>query len=189
MMDVEAVSRNGSLDTQTADPLSGVDFDLKRQGLSTEQVGDYFTALGRELEPIYLQFTILLRENDRLRMELARRNDASGQDEEHDQAVALLTQAQELADSLIDDAKQEARDLVWAARAHQRDVIGRVGSASADVADGFDSDGVVVVQSLAKMAQAQFLAVLDALTVQVNRLGDKPETDVRPSVNETRQAS
>ena len=34
------------------------------------------------------------------------------------------------------------------------------------------AEGAAVVHSLAKLAQTQFLAVIDALTEQVNRLGE-----------------
>ena len=92
--------------------------------------------------------------------------------------MALLTQAQELADSLISDASSQARDLVLAARAHQREIVKQssvlAATALAAVSDAnsLDSEGAAVVHSLAKLAQTQFLAVLDALTEQVSRLGE-----------------
>ena len=172
-MDSQSPSHDGTSPVHTVGRLATMDLTLHEQGLDPDQVRSAFAALCAELEPIYVQMAELVRENDQLRRQSRRTHTAPAGEEEHDYAVALLTQAQELADSLISDASNQARDLVLAARAHQREIVKQAGPSLAQMNDpALDSDGVAVVHSLAKLAQTQFLAVLDALTEQVNRLGE-----------------
>ena len=188
-MDSQSASRNGSSVGQTIGHLTPIDPTLQAQGLSPDQVRGAFAALAAELEPIYVEMAELIRENDQLRRQAMRTNATTPGEEDHDFAVALLTQAQDLADALISDASGQARDLVLAARAHHREMVKQASAvvvtppppASATVgSDEVDSDGTAVVQTLAKMAQTQFLAVLDALTEQVNRLGETAATSETP---------
>jgi hypothetical protein len=176
-MDSQLVSHDGTSPVPTVEPLTTMDLTLQEQGLDPDQVRSAFAALCAELEPIYVQMAELIRENDQLRRQARRSHSVAPGEEDHDYAVALLTQAQELADSLIADATSQARDMVFAARAHQRDIVKQASVAAPTLARTggtaeLDADGVAVVQSLAKLAQTQFLAVLDALTEQVNRLGE-----------------
>ena len=178
MMDSQLLSHDGTSPVHTAGQLATMDLTLHDQGLDPDQVRTAFAALCAELEPIYVQMAELIRENDQLRRQSRRGHTPPAGEEEHDYAVALLTQAQELADSLITDATTQARDLVLAARAHQREILKQssvvAGSSLAAMtgAGAVDVEGAAVVHSLAKLAQTQFLAVLDALTEQVNRLSE-----------------
>jgi cell division initiation protein len=177
-MDSQSVSRNGTSPVHTVGQLATMDLTLHAQGLDPDQVRTAFAALCAELEPIYVQMAELVRENDQLRRQARRSHATEASEEEHDYAIALLTQAQELADALISDASDQARDLVLAARAHQREIVKQTsvvaGPSPAQPAGsaGIDNEGAAVVHSLAKLAQTQFLAVIDALTEQVNRLGE-----------------
>ena len=178
MMDSQPVSPDGTSPVHPAGQLATMDLTLQAEGLDPDQVRTAFAALCAELEPIYVQMAELVRENDQLRRQSRRGHSTPPGEEEHDYAVALLTQAQELADSLITDASNQARDLVMAARAHQREmvkqsaVVAAPSLAAMSGANALDPEGAAVVHSLAKLAQTQFLAVLDALTEQVNRLSE-----------------
>jgi hypothetical protein len=178
MMDSQPPSNDGTSPVHAVGQLATMDLTLQAQGLNPDQVRAAFAALCAELEPIYVQMAELVRENDQLRRQSRRGHTTPAGEEEHDYAVALLTQAQELADSLITDATTQARDLVLAARAHQREIIKQssvVAAPSVAAMTGtgaVDVEGAAVVHSLAKLAQTQFLAVLDALTEQVNRLSE-----------------
>jgi cell division initiation protein len=101
-----------------------------------------------------------------------------------DQAVSVLNQAQQLADSLIDEAMQSARDLLLTARSQQRDVMeqakmaakGAVTRATSIAENTSNEDASVrdveYIRMFAKVAQVQFQAVLDALNEHVSHLGE-----------------
>ena len=181
-------------------------FTVRFRGFDPNEVRGFLNALADDLARLYEQIATLTEDNGRLHGDLQdvqeELENAQGElkntqvapaEPVTDQAVLLLNQAQQLADALIDEGMQSARDLLMAARHQQRDIIepGREdehemlaeamstadhvlrhnGSASSDVED---------VRMFAKVAQAQFRAVLDALDEQVNRLGQFPETAERP---------
>ena len=122
-----------------------------------------------------------------LRAENARLRGGSGADFEEETtagAVALLTQAQLIADKAISDAEQYARDLVLTARNQYREILERAetsaGEASAAIGAQQQHSGATVpeieyVRTYAHVAQVQLRSVLDALTEQVDRLGSLPQ--------------
>jgi cell division initiation protein len=190
----DTVNRNGTSPSETpVGQLISIDLTPDAHGLSTEQVRRVLSALSAELEPICLQFAELIRENEQIRRQSTRRSRVATE-EEQDQAITLLTQAQEIADALIDDARVEARDMMLASRAYQRDVAKQAAAVpKLAEADGKEasSDDDHVIESLAKLAERQFLAVLDTLTEHVNRLGRDRATDAvgSPTVERPRQAA
>jgi cell division initiation protein len=182
------------------------DFTVRFRGLDANEVRGFLNALADDLTHLHEQITTLTEDNGRLRVELEhvqgeleqvqgelQQVQVNPQELVTDQAVLLLNQAQQLADALIDEGMQSARDLLIAARHQQRDIVdpGHEGDHAALV-DGFSTADHVVrpngsassdvedVRMFAKVAQAQFRAVLDALDEQVNRLGQFSETSERP---------
>jgi cell division septum initiation protein DivIVA len=161
-------------------------FTVRLRGVDHAEVRYFLTGLADQLERIQAQVATLTKENQSLRAEL---QEARGNPMElaTDQAVTVLNQAQQLADSLIDEAMQSARDLLLTARSQQRDVMEeakvaakgavtrataiaeRTGSQDASVQD------VEYIRMFAKVAQVHFQAVLDALDEQLHRLGEVPE--------------
>jgi cell division initiation protein len=182
------------------------DFTVRFRGFDAGEVRGFLNALADDLARLHEQVTTLTEDNGRLRVELEhvqgeleqvqgefQRAQIDPQDQVTDQAVVLLNQAQQLADALIDEGMQSARDMLMAARHQQRDIIdpgqegdlGALGDglATADQvarSNGSASSDVEDVRMFAKVAQAQFRAVLDALDEQVNRLGQFSETSERP---------
>lgn len=160
------------------DEIAGLKRELTRQHDDLEQAQDELSQTRAELE--------------QARSELQR-----AQIEPHgevtDQAVLLLSQAQQLADALIDEGMQSARDLMVAARSHQREIVGSGAdfdhgaplAAMGDHAGHPDpavSAEIEDVRTFARVAQVQFRAVLEALNEQVNRLGSVSDTEgERPS--------
>jgi hypothetical protein len=193
-MGSDFVSGNGTSPSGTSvGQLISIDLTPDAHGLSTEQVRSVLSALSAELEPICIQFADLIRDNEQLHRQSTRRSRAATE-EEQDQAITLLTQAQEIADTLIDDARIESRDMMLASRAYQRDVAKQAAAVPklAEAADKEANSGDDhLVESLAKLAQRQFLAVLDTLTEQVNRLGGDTAADTggSPTVERARQAA
>src|SRR5215212_4199550 len=166
-------------------------FSVRLRGVDPGEVRSYLTGLADELEGIQTQVAVLTQENQALRRQLEEARstleEARADPMEHatDQAVSVLNQAQQLADSLIDEAMQSARDLLLTARSQQRDVMeqakvaakGAVNRATsiAERAGNEDASGgrdVEYIGMCAKVAQVQFQAVLDALNEQVSRLGE-----------------
>ena len=124
-------------------------------------------------------------------------------DEISPQAVALFSQAQQVADQLVEEAVQHARDLMTSARNQQREILEEAHRAAEQaareaaeasgqpfasaavaqatrVADDQPSYSVPIpeveyVRTFAKVAQVQLRSVLDALTEQVDKLGEVPE--------------
>jgi DivIVA domain-containing protein len=181
-------------------------FTVRFRGFDPNEVRGFLNAVADDLARLYEQIATLTEDNGRMHGELQHIEDelenAQGklqhaqtepQEQVTDQAVLLLNQAQQLADALIDEGMQSARDLLLAARHQQRDIIepGREDEhgvlveamSSGDHAlrhNGAASSDVEDVRMFAKVAQAQFRAVLDALDEQVNRLGQFSETAERP---------
>ena len=169
-------------------------FSNRLRGVDPGEVRSFLTRVADDLEGLQAQFATLTQENQSLRAELqeARADllEARGDPMERatDQAVSVLNQAQQLADSLIDEAMQSARDLLLTARSQQRDVMeqakvaakGAVGRATASAERAGSEDASVrdveYIRMFAKVAQVQFQAVLDALNEHVNQLGVAPGT-------------
>jgi DivIVA domain-containing protein len=165
-------------------------FTVRLRGVDHAEVRYFLTGLADELEAIQAQVATLTKENQSLTEEnqslRAELEGARGDPMElaTDQAVTVLNQAQQLADSLIDEAMQSARDLLLTARSQQRDVMeeakvaakGAVSRATAIAEHAGSQDASVhdveYIRMFAKVAQVHFQAVLDALDEQLHRLGD-----------------
>jgi cell division initiation protein len=167
-------------------------FSVRLRGVDYGEVRFFLAGLADELEGLQAQVATLTQEKQALRAEVAEaRADlqearADPKELATDQAVSVLNQAQQLADSLIDEAMQSARDLLLTARSQQRDVMeqakvaakGAVNRATA-IAERAGSEDASVrdveyIRMFAKVAQVQFQAVLDALNEHVSRLGEVP---------------
>jgi DivIVA domain-containing protein len=181
-------------------------FTVRFRGFDPNEVRGFLNALADDLAHLSHQVMTLTEDNGRLRGELEhaqveleraegelRRAQVDPQEQVSDQAVLLLDQAQQLADALIEEGMQSARDLLLAARHQQRDIIepGREAEHGAMVEamsvaehairqSGSRASDVEDVRMFAKVAQAQFRAVLDALDEQVSRLGEFSEATERP---------
>lgn len=188
-------------------------FTVRLRGIDPGEVRHYLTGLADELEGIQTQAAVLTQENqalrgqldkaraelDSARSELDEARSSDPMENATDQAVSVLNQAQQLADSLIDEAMQSARDLLLTARSQQRDIMeqakvtakGAVSRATsiAERASSEDASGrdVEYIRMFAKVAQVQFQAVLDALNEQVSKLGEVGG-GVEPLRAETRAA-
>ena len=173
-----------------------VSFSRARKGWSSDEVREYLRSLADQIEAADAERTRLRAEVDRQRHEVHRlRNQGPSEPstEPDANAVALFSQAQQVADRLIEEAVQQARDLMSTARKQQRDILQQAHS-SAEAAmhsvqqktDPLGGVGaapespvaeIEYVRTFAKVAQVQLRSVLEALTEQVDRLGSLPELE------------
>ena len=161
-------------------------FNVRLRGYDQHEVHAFVRAIADDIEGLQAQITTLLEESRQLYSQLEEAR-ADPKDAATDQAVTVLNQAQQLADSLIDEAMQSARDLLLTARSQQRDIMeqastaakGAVARATATIERAGSQDpsfqDVEYIRMFARVAQVQFRAVLDALNEQVNRLTEVPE--------------
>jgi DivIVA domain-containing protein len=181
-------------------------FTVRLRGLDANEVRDFLNLLADDVHRLQEQIVILKRDHTRQRDDLEQSQDALSQaraeleqvknelhSSQHEQvterAVQLLDQAQQLADALIDESMNSAREVMVAARSHQREIVATpvetteppAGAASdepdsPDAALPAEAGGATTP---ARVKQAQFRAVLDALGEQINRLGTLSDTDER----------
>lgn len=176
-------------------------FSQRRRGFDEDEVRAFLGRVAGQVEAAEAECADLradadgLRaEVDRLRTELRDRQDAPP--EINERAVALFSQAQQVADRLVEEAVQHARDLMSAARSQEREIMERAHEAAqaaareagarspggaADVRAGHGGSGydipvseIEYVRTFARVAQVQFRSVLEALAEQVDRLGQVP---------------
>ncbi|MGH1565375.1 DivIVA domain-containing protein [Mumia sp. DW29H23] len=159
-------------------------FTVRRRGLDEEEVGDYLSQLATAVQR-------LEEDNARLRAELRAKEEEKGSEPISAQAVIMFAEAQKVADSLIDEAVTHARDLMMSARAQQRDIVRDAHEAATEAARKVgppartDEVGrydhpvpeIEYVRTFAKVAQIQLRSVLEALTEQVDALGEMPNLD------------
>jgi len=169
-------------------------FSRSRHGLDEREVRAYLDRLALEVEAAQSERTGLRTEVAELREEVARlRTEREPDDEQIRQeisvrAVELLSRAQQAADDAVAEAEQYARDLVMTAREQYRDVLHKAQEAAAETVrevpepDGAAATGylrpvpeVEYVRTYARVAQVQLRSVLDALTAEVDKLGELPQ--------------
>ena len=183
-------------------------FSHRMRGLDEDEVREYLEQLADQVEAADAERAALRAEVDRLRSENNRLREQAenAANEISPQAVALFSQAQQVADQLVEEAVVHARDLMQSARNQQRDILQRAHDAAEEVArragayqapapetpapqtpapqgaatqPGYTTPvpEVEYVRTFARVAQVQLRSVLDALAEQVDRLGQVPQLD------------
>lgn len=175
-------------------------FTHRLRGWDENEVREFLGSLADEIQAADAERAALRAEIDRLRSRLAQVEQRGGDQvtdtgEINAHAVALFSQAQQVADRLVEEAVQQARDLMANARSQQREILERAHEAAARAAADVQAAGplsaatssgdaaaphpqlqeIEYVRTFAKVAQVQLRSVLDALTEQVDRLGQVPD--------------
>ncbi|MGH3335794.1 MAG: DivIVA domain-containing protein [Nocardioides sp.] len=174
-------------------------FAHRMRGLDEAEVREYLDILADQVEAADAVRASQRSEIEQLRSENRRLQEEMEQSstEISPQAVALFSQAQQVADQLVEEAVTHARDLMMSARHQQRDIIQRAhdsaeqvakrtgahdmvtGVRSAAVDQGYTTPvpEIEYVRTFARVAQVQLRSVLDALNDQVDRLSEVPQLE------------
>lgn len=188
----------------------GASFTHRRKGIDEDEVRAFLDGLADRLEAADGERARLRAENEDLRNRLEATADA--EQAVHPRAIALFSQAQQVADNLVGEAVEHARALMLDARKQQREILnsardragaraeaggppaadaglpaGSLAEAASALTGSYPggqpaAGEVEYVRTFARVAQVQLRSVLDALTEQVNRLGDvsQPEQPAPP---------
>lgn len=163
-------------------------FSVRIRGLDESEVHDFLEEIAGELQQQEREVSALRDEVNRLREQERLAAEQESEPEISDQAVALFSQAQQVADNLIAEAVEHARDLMATARAQQRDIMTEAheaAEAAVRQSEAANADGSIggyntpvpeieYVRTFAQVAQVQLRSVLDALNDQVEKLGELP---------------
>ncbi len=87
-------------------------------------------------------------------------------DRVNDQVVQLFSQAQLVAEEMVQDVSRDARERIGHARAHEREIV----------EEAMNTAGQQV-RSYARTAQAQMKSIMESFATEVDRLG--ASADVR----------
>lgn len=175
----------------SAEEIRNQEFSHRMRGLDEFEVREFLDVLADQFRICEKARADDRAEIERLRaevVELRRHASSAAHDEVTPQAVMLFSQAQQVADQLVEEAVRHARDLMTSARNQQREILERAHEA-ADTASRMAAvrdDGTVegystsveeieYVRTFAHVAQVQLRSVLDALTEQVDKLGEVPK--------------
>ncbi|MGH3318180.1 MAG: DivIVA domain-containing protein [Nocardioidaceae bacterium] len=170
-------------------------FSHRMRGLDEAEVREFLDLLADQVQAGDLERTEMRTENERLREEVEQLRTQQPIDGDiNPQAVLLFSQAQQVADQLVEEAVIHARDLMTSARNQQREIMQETQSVTeagrgphghgmgfggpATVAPGEypgSVPDVEYVRTFARVAQVQLRSVVDALSEQVDRLGDVPD--------------
>jgi DivIVA domain-containing protein len=194
-------SQAGFLSYRSPAAIRNESFSHRIRGLDEDEVRDYLDLLADQVQSADAERAALRADNERLRAENERLRSEQpdrASTEISPQAVALFSQAQQVADRLVEEAVQHARDLMTSARNQQREILERAheaaeaAAAEAAAADARSSSliqseaspptayttpvpEIEYVRTFARVAQIQLRSVLDALTEQVEKLGEVPQ--------------
>ncbi|NUR08819.1 MAG: DivIVA domain-containing protein [Nocardioidaceae bacterium] len=181
------------------------DFRRRRRGLDPEEVFEYVDQLAAQIERSESELRRLREHNEQLRGETHKlvgeiqemrtrltESEVSGEDRINDQVVQLFSQAQLVAEEMVEDISRDARERLGHARAQERQIIDEAmqtaertrreaeaminrtaqeSSYTMQSSLGASSGDVDQVRSFAQSAQAQMQSIMDTFAAQVAELG------------------
>jgi DivIVA domain-containing protein len=166
------MTKNGTTQRyQTPTSIRDETFRRRMRGLDADDVYEYLDLLADQMQAMEREYGAARAENDRLETEV-RRLQAELDDYEHvggrvnDQVVELFSQAQLVAEEMVQDASRDARERIGQARAHERAVVEEAMSAAGEQ-----------VRSYAQSAQAQMQSIMESFASEVDRLGGAAGSD------------
>jgi DivIVA domain-containing protein len=149
-------------------------FSRKMLGLDADQVYEYLDLLADQVQAVEMDRREMRAENERLQAELQRVQAELAEYEEvgervNEQVVQLFSQAQLVAEEMVEDVSRDARERLGQARAHERRIVEEAMTTAGEQ-----------VRSHARAAQSQMQSIMNSFASQVDQLWDgAPARDPR----------
>lgn len=167
--------RHGAAQYRTPEAIRGETFRRRFRGLDADEVYGYIDLLADQVQATARDITECRAENERLQSELRRTKAelqrVQGELDEYEQVgervneqiVELFSQAQLVAEEMVQDVSRDARERISQARAHERRIV----------EEAMDSAGQQV-RTYAQTAQERMQSIVDSFATEVERLGSTP---------------
>jgi cell division septum initiation protein DivIVA len=135
-------------------------------GIDAASVYEFLDLVADQVQDTERELSESRAENERLRAELERVQAELDQFERvgervNEQVVELFSQAQLVAEEMVQDVSRDARERIGQARALERKVV-----------EGAMDTAGQQVRSYAQTAQAQMKSIMDSFAIEVDRLGN-----------------
>ena len=156
---------------QTPASIRDETFQRRMRGLDADKVYEYLDLLADQVQTTERELNDTRAENERLRTELRRVQAELDEYEQvgdrvNEQVVQLFSQAQLVAEEMVEDVSKDARERIGQARAHERVIVEEAMSTAGQQ-----------VRSYARTAQAQMQSIMESFATEVDRLGSAPAAD------------
>jgi DivIVA domain-containing protein len=153
---------------QTPASIRDVTFQRRMLGLDADQVYEYLDLLAGQMQATERELGEARAENERLQTEVRRLQAELDEYEQvgdrvNEQVVQLFSQAQLIAEEMVEDVSRDARERIGQARTHERKIV----------EEAMDTAGQQV-RSYARTAQAQMQSIMESFATEVDRLGNAP---------------
>lgn len=140
-------------------------FSHRMRGFDEAEVREYLDMLADQVQAADAERAELRADNERLRIELDRIQSGESKPDADDlspQAVALFSQAQLVADQLVEEAVRHARELMTSARQQQREILQKAHEAAAQSAREADIRSASLAEERAREVSLRGAEVRDA---------------------------
>jgi DivIVA domain-containing protein len=150
---------------ETSAAIRDVTFQRRMLGLDADKVYEYLDLLADQVQATERELKETRAENERLQTEVQRVQAELDEYEQtadrvNEQVVQLFSQAQLVAEAMVEDVSRDARERIGQARAHERKIVEEaMGTAGQQV------------RSYARTAQAQMQSIMESFATEVDRLG------------------
>jgi DivIVA domain-containing protein len=157
-----------SANYQTPASIRDETFLRRMRGLDADKVYEYLDLLADQVQATEGELSETQAENERLHAELRRVRAELDEYEQvgdrvNEQVVQMFSQAQLVAEEMVEDVSRDARERIGQARAHEREIVEEAMSTAGQQ-----------VRSYARTAQAQMQSIMESFATEVDRLGNSP---------------
>ena len=141
-------------------------FQRRMMGLDANKVYEYLDLLAERVEAMERELSDSRAENEHLQTEVRRVQAELDEFEQvgdrvNDQVVQLFSQAQLVAEEMVEDVSRDARERIGHARAHEREIV----------EEAMNTAGQQI-RSYARTAQDQMKSIMESFANEVDRLGN-----------------
>lgn len=151
-------------------------FQRRMRGLDADEVYTYLDQLAEQVQATEGELGDARAENERLQAELRRVQAELDEYEQvgdrvNEQVVQMFSQAQLIAEEMVEDVSRDTRERIGHARAHERQIVEEAQSVAGQQ-----------VRSYAREAQTHMQSIMDSFAREVDQLGN-PSPSADPSAD------